>query len=494
MGAPRDTREFIEALRKAGELIEINEEVDWNLEAAAICTMSNRVGGPAVLFNKIKGYPEGYRLLGSPYAGKRRQPWRRMAIALGLDPDIPWVEWGRELAMRFEHPIKPTIVTTGPCKEEIHIGKDVNIFEFPLPYLHNGDGGRYGGTCMATITKDPDSDWVNWGNYRWMAHTKNKLGGDFQVGQHMADMYYEYERRGEPMPFCIAIGGPPAAFIASTMHIPKGYSEVDFAGGLMMEPVELVRAETNNLLVPAHAEVIIEGEVRPGERWDEGPFGEFDGFMNTPRRPQPVYRITAITHRKNPIWPFVVEGTRYNDSCSVPSGTWGPILVRAATAAGLPVWNCQNLPEASWAWPIFTAEIPDKGTVAELSDFMWSMTFFVWVDKSSMCDPDVDIMDSSDFIEDFVNYLRPDRIYRSRENKPMSNIVAWASIDEKMQGYSANLIYDTTTHPGDEPKQRMRVENLYAPEKLAALQEKWRQLGLPGEFRPKKFEKMFQWV
>ena len=112
-----DQRDYIAALKKHGELIEIEEEIHWNLEAAAICTMSNRVGGPAVWFKNIKGYPKGYTLLGSPYAGKRYQPWRRMAITLGLDPDIPWNEWGRELAMRYTHPIKPTIVSTGPVKQ-----------------------------------------------------------------------------------------------------------------------------------------------------------------------------------------------------------------------------------------------------------------------------------------------------------------------------------------------------------------------------------------
>jgi 4-hydroxy-3-polyprenylbenzoate decarboxylase len=486
-----DLRDYIAALKKHGELIEIEEEVDWNLEAAAICTMSNRVGGPAVWFKNIKGYPKGYTLLGSPYAGKRHQCWRRMAIALGLDPDISWNEWGRELAMRYTHPIKPTIVSTGPVKKNKMIGKEVNIFKFPLPYLHNGDGGRYGGTCTTQITKDPDSDWVNWGNYRWMAHTKNKLGGDFQVGQHMPDMYYEYERRGEPMPFCIAIGGDPAIFIASTMAIPKGYSEVDFVGGMRMEPIELVRAETNNLLVPANAEVVIEGEVRPGERWDEGPFGEFDGYMNTPRRPQPVYRITAITWRDDPIWPFIVEGTRFNDSCSAVSANWGPILAKAARANGLPVWNVISLPEASWAWPIWSTEVPDHGYIGECSDFMWSMTTFVWVDKSSITDPDVDLNDSAEFLEDFFCNLRYDRIYRSRENKPMSNIVAWASIDEKLEGYSCNLVYDTSTHPGDEPKQRIKFENVFPEDVQEKVIQKWKELGFEEEFKLKKLEPMF---
>jgi len=308
----------------------------------------------------------------------------------------------------------------------------------------------------------------------------------------MSDMYYECERRGEPMPFCIAMGGDPAIFIAATMAIPKGYSEVDFVGGMRMEPVELVRAETNNLLVPANAEFIIEGEVRPGERWDEGPFGEFDGYMNTPRRPQPVYRINAITWRDDPIWPFIVEGTRFNDSCSAVSANWGPILAKAARASGMPVWNVINLPEASWAWPVWSTDVPDRGYIGECSDFMWSMTFFVWVDKSSITDPDVDLNDSSEFLEDFVTNVRHDRIYRSRENKPMSNIVAWASIEEKLQGYNANLIYDTSTHPGDEPKQRIKFETVFPADVQEKAIKKWKELGFKEEFKLKKLESMFK--
>ncbi len=488
--APITIREYIERLKEYGEVVEINEEVGWNLEASAFCTMSNRIEGPALLFNKLKGYPEGYRLLGSPYGGTRKNSWKRLAIGLGLEPDISYEEFCRELFMRFTHPIKPTVVSTGPCKEEIHIGKEANIFEFPIPYIHNGDGGRYGGTIVCIITKDPDSDWVNWGNYRWMAHTKNKLGGDFQIGQHMPDMYYEYERRGEPMPFCMAIGGAPASWIASTLAIPKGYSEADFVGGMLMQPVELVRAETNNLLVPAHAEVIIEGEVRPGERWDEGPFGEYDGFMNTPRRPQPVYRIHAITHRKNPTWPFCAEGTRFNDSAAIPSSTYGGILTGAMKFSGLPVTNLRALPEAAWMSVVTLADFKEKGQIGEMFDFLWSLSFLAWYHKLVLSDPGFDLIDTGDFLEDIGCHLRPDRIYWSDNIKNIANIAAWADVEDRQRGYTESVTLDITLHPGDEPKQRMRVEDIYDTKKLQNYEKKFKEIGI-GEFERKKIESLF---
>jgi 4-hydroxy-3-polyprenylbenzoate decarboxylase len=487
---PINLREYLDLLKEYGEIKEINEEVDWNLEASAFATMSNRIGGPALLFNKLKGYPDGYKLVGSPYGGTRENTWKRLAIGMGLEPDCTYEEFSREIFMRFTHPIKPTVVSSGPCKEEIHIGKEASIFEFPIPYIHNGDGGRYGGTISSIITKDPNSDWVNWGNYRWMAHTKNKLGGDFQVGQHMPDMYYTAERAGEALPFCIAIGGPPASWIASCLAIPKGYSEADFVGGIMMQPVELVRAETNNLLVPAQAEVVIEGEIRPLERWDEGPFGEYDGFMNTPRRPQPVYRITAITHRKNPIYPFCAEGTRFNDSAAVPSSIYGGVLAGAMKFSGLPVTNMRCIPEGAWMGGVVLTDIKEKGQAGEIFDFLWSLPFLSWYHKLHVTDSQYDVLDTGDFLEDIGCFLRPDRLRYSDNIKNIANVAAWADVEDRKKGFCESVTLDITTHPGDEPKNRMRVEDMYGEEKLSKYEAKLNEIGV-GKFQRKRIESLF---
>src|SRR3989337_3423539 len=148
-----DLSEFIERLRERGDLIEINNEVDWNLEAGAIMRRCNETNERAQLFNNIKGYPKGFRLLGSPLANLRR-----VAIALEMGPESSYREILDEYIKRRKNIIKPIIVSDGPCKENIYKGEEVDLFKFPAPLIHAGDGGRYIGTWDVGACKDPDSD------------------------------------------------------------------------------------------------------------------------------------------------------------------------------------------------------------------------------------------------------------------------------------------------------------------------------------------------
>lgn len=456
-------REYLDTLKRFNLLSEVDCEVDWNLEASAVMAMIYRLEGPAVHFKKIKDYPAGYSLVGGLYSGTRKKPWQKIALALGLNPDISLESWYNVFLRRVSQPIKPVIVPSGPCKEEKHTGDDVNIFEFPLPYVHLGDAGRYGGTMPTTFTRHPYRDWQNCGNYRWMAHNKNALGGDFQPGQHMADMYFEYERMGKAMPFCMAFGVNPTLDLAAAVSLSVGVNEIDVAGGLQEKPVELVKAETNNLLVPAHAEVIIEGEVRPGERLPEGPFGEYDGFM-VKRRLQPVYRVTAITHRRNPIWPMAPEGFRFNDTAAMSSAILAPVLGRSMAALGFRDVNFYNVPEACWAWPVVATRVPDEGYLGTLISAAWSIPFMAWMDKLMIVDPDVNLADTEEVLEELITRAMPDRIYQSKPNKPLPMVEAWATYEELLAGQSACLTYDCTTHPGDKKPVRVRYENLCSEE------------------------------
>lgn len=342
-----DLREFMEALDKAGELVTIEVEVDWNLEAGAIMRRTYEIGAPAVHFKKIRGYPQGYTLLGAPMGRGRRGTWSKLAIALEMDPDIPYRALFQEFHRRVSSPIKPYQVSTGPCKENILMGKEVNLFKFPAPYLHDGDGGRYIGTWHCTITKDPDTGWVNWGLYRLMIHTKNRMGGLVWPHQHIGMMYYgKYEARNEPMPFAIAIGTEPAATIVASMGFRAGLNEADMAGGLRREPAQLVKCETSELLVPATAEIVLEGVVMPKERWDEGPFGEFSGYRASPRMPRPVFRVECITYRDNPILTASCMGVPI-DEAHLVSHSLGQDsdVLEALKEAGVPVRGVYCPPE-----------------------------------------------------------------------------------------------------------------------------------------------------
>ncbi|MBI2876035.1 MAG: UbiD family decarboxylase, partial [Candidatus Tectomicrobia bacterium] len=317
-----DFRRFLKRLEEVGELKTIPDETHWSLEAAALCAMTNRVGGPAIFFPKVKGYPSGHGLAGSLLTGpgtmfyQERTPWGRIAVALGLDKGISYEALMEVLIERRLHPIPPLRVSTGPCKEVIARDREADLFSLPFPYLYEGDGGRYG-TCQVLIVKDPEMDWVNWGVYRFMLLTQDRLAIHMGPRSHIGAIYRKYERRGEPMPCCIALGVEPAALLAAATTLPVGLSEAEVAGGFKQDPIELVKAEANDLLVPARAEAILEGYIPPGERAMEGPF--VDLIRRTEPQPRPVFHLTALTRRQAPILPFVAEGAKVSDSLAIRS-------------------------------------------------------------------------------------------------------------------------------------------------------------------------------
>ena len=137
------------------------------------------------------------------------------------------------------------MVKHGPCKENIQIGDDVDLLKFPVPMLHDGDGGRYIGTWHATITKDPHSDWVNWGMYRHMLHSKNSMGIFLASStKHFGTHFHSYHNQNKNLEVAIAIGMEPVSSICAANPVPFGVSEVSIAGALRGEPVELVKCET----------------------------------------------------------------------------------------------------------------------------------------------------------------------------------------------------------------------------------------------------------
>jgi 4-hydroxy-3-polyprenylbenzoate decarboxylase len=257
-----DLRAYIEALEKEGEVVRIRKEVDWNLELSGIIRRSYDLKAPAPLFENIKGYPGGYRILGAPIGLSDRQgrSLARLAISLGFPADSTFTEIVERCTGRRKERIKPVVVDTGPCKENIFLGDQVNLLELPVPFFHKGDGGRYIGTWHIVVTKDPETNWVNWGMYRLMVIDKETMGCLLRPDQHIGLHYYQkYELMGRPMEFAVAIGTEPVSSIVGAVRVPAGVDEVDVAGGLRGEPIELVKCETVNLYVPATSEIVIEG-------------------------------------------------------------------------------------------------------------------------------------------------------------------------------------------------------------------------------------------
>lgn len=330
----KDLREFLDRLEDENQLVHVREEVDWNLEIGAITKRLFDLRGPAPLFENIKDHP-GKRLV-SGLLGPSNPITARYALALEIPKDTTPTDIMEEFLRRMKNPIKPRLVKNGPCKENVKTGEDVDILEFPSPIVHEGDGGRYIGTWHTNITKDSDTGWVNWGTYRMMVYDKKTTAVSYGPARHIRSHLEKYRSRGENMPMATAIGTEPACAIASGTSIGYGLDEVDLAGGLKREPVDLVKCETIDLEVPATAEIVLEGEVSINETQEEGPFGEYHGYMGS-KTIAPVYHVKCITYRDNPIMTASNMSTPIHDSAVLSAISSPAEVLNLLRNSGYPV-------------------------------------------------------------------------------------------------------------------------------------------------------------
>ena len=300
----KDVRQWLQAADEDRELRAI-KGAHWNLEMSGLVEILYREGArplPLVLFDEIPGYPAGFRTLFGVLASPRRLA-RALCLPHSDDPTALLQSWRAK--MRALKGIPPKVVGTGPVMENRLSGGEVNLEIFPSPFFHESDGGRYLGTGCSVILKDPDTGWVNVGTYRCMFVDRNRLALHMLESQHGAMINEKYFSRGKAAPVAVAIGVDPTLwFFSCDRMTPWGVSEYDYAGGTKGEPVEVIAAPYTGLPVPAHAEIVIEGECHPGELIDEGPFGEWHGYYANNALvpvPEPVIRVKGILHRNDPI-------------------------------------------------------------------------------------------------------------------------------------------------------------------------------------------------
>ena len=315
--AYRDLRAFIEKLEKAGELKRIAVEVDPVLEIAEITDRVTRAGGPALLFEKPKGssHPLLINMLGSR---------RRIELALEVD-SVDDVASRIRGYLDFQSPqgifekIKmlpklaeigaffPKTVKTGPCKQVIR-RENFSLAEFPILKCWPQDGGRFI-TWPLVITSNPETHKRNVGVYRMQVFDDRSTGMHWQTQKHGAEHFRRAQsRHGEgKLEVAVAIGSDPVTCLAGILPVPPDMDEMMFAGFLRREPVEMVPCETVDLEVPANAEIVLEGYVQLNELRTEGPFGDHTGFYSLEGE-YPVFHITCMTHRKDPIYLTTIVG------------------------------------------------------------------------------------------------------------------------------------------------------------------------------------------
>lgn len=480
----KDLREYIVKLEKEGELQRIREEVDWNLEVGAIIRRCCDLGAPAPLFENIKGYPPGFRILGAPVGPSARKGgyYARIAISLGLSPESSAASLIEAFAKaRYLRPLKPKLVSTGPCKENILTGKEVNLLKFPVPLIHGGDGGRYIGTWHTVVTRDPDTGWTNWGIYRLMVHDAKTMGGIIAGFQHIGLHYYDkYEARNKPMPFAVAIGTEPVTPLVASATLPQGVNEVDTIGALRGKPLEVVKCETVDLEVPATSEIVIEGEVSPYERREEGPFGEYSGYQFPARDKKPVYKVTAITHRHDPILTVACPGVPVEDDHMSIGINRAATFLDDLRSLGYPVKMVFIPPTSACHMAIVSTENKFPGIAKRIASAIWATKGGRSVPKIMVVEDDIDATDMNQVFWAFCTRNHPDKGIFKVTDTSAAPLLAFLSPDEKRKAITANVLFDCLwpkDWPQDSMPKKASFDCLWPKEIQEKVINKWHQYG-----------------
>jgi len=309
-----DLRDFIDECEKIGELKRIKAEVDWDLELSHVCKHNEaRGGGKALLFENIKGV-SNVSVLGSSLTTDKR-----LAIALGMPHTYTLCQMAKEwVAQTSKDRIPPVEVSEGPVVENVMEGDSVDLLSLPVPRFAPEDGGRYIGTAVSIVTQDADTGWTNVGTYRMQLLDRNHTAIQIHHGKHADLMLDRYRELGKPMPAAAVIGSAPVLFLISSSTAPWGVSEYELASAIRGEPLEVIKSDLTGLLIPARAEIVLEGEINPDRSTysQEGPFGEYTGYYSAKAEEEylePVFVVKRVLQRNNPVFWITTTGQPITD-------------------------------------------------------------------------------------------------------------------------------------------------------------------------------------
>ncbi|MEQ9617807.1 MAG: UbiD family decarboxylase [Deltaproteobacteria bacterium] len=450
MNRIKDIRDYITILKSIGELQEIDEEVDLNLEIGAIIRRVCELRAPAPLFNKIKGIQNGARVLGAPagLSSQKGLKMSRIACSLGFKPDTDPNEIVNTLANSIiKEGIQPVTVKEGICHENLYVGEEVDLTSLPAPYIHKGDAGRYFNTWGTVVVETPDKTWTNWSIARIMLIDKNRMTGLVAPQQHLGIIHKMWNDRGKPTPFALALGCEPAVPFFSATPLPENVSEADIMGAHFGEPVEVVPCKTVDLEVPATCEIVIEGTISDTEKISEGPMGEFAGYMGE-AHPEPVFKATAITHRNNPILPVVSAGFPVEDTQTCCGIMYSALLLAELRKKGFPATSCFGVLESALHWFVVTVSRTDLSEKYALKlthaakDIIFESKPGVDIPKVILLDDDIDPSNLNEVIWAYATRCHPDtdaHLYTHEKTMPL---VHYLNAAEKKDMSSTKVIYN----------------------------------------------------
>ncbi len=295
----QDLRAYLDLVRSKNpaDVVTVSKEVDpaFELTATVVKLQTEARKRPVLTFENVKG--TDFPVLTNLHASRSR-----LALAMNAEPR----QMLRKYLDAMENPIPPCEVNSGPCKDVILTGDAVDLSALPQIVHHYDDAGAYV-TSAISFARDPESEMWNCAYNRLMITGKNTTSVHLTVGKHLWEYYKVAEARGEALPVVFAIGVHPAIALGCLAIGSIDEDERGIIGALLGEPLALVRCETIDLLAPAHAEIILETEIRPNDRIEEGPFGEFTGYSLGARQRE-VVDVKAITHRQDAVYQDITVG------------------------------------------------------------------------------------------------------------------------------------------------------------------------------------------
>lgn len=481
-------REYVEKLKEENEIVTVTQEVDWNLEMSAITRHAYDLPAPAPLFKNIKDCTPGFEVLGAPVglSPDKEHPFKRVALSLGLPVDMS----GPALVEAWSHlpdvePIPPRLVETGACKENKVFGEDIDLTKLPVPFIHYGDGGRYINTYGIFIARTPDGSWVNWAITRAMLDGPRTIAGVVIPTQDFGKIYAQWKEIGEEMPFALCLGVDPAIAMIAGYPLPSGVNEGEVIGGWYKEPVDVVKCETHDLLVPASSEIVIEGFASLEEMVPEGPMGEYGGYVWAGRsKPVPCFYVTAMTHRDNPVMPVCVAGVPTEENHT----NWGMSIAASIQNVlrrqGFPIRECFIPMESAAHWFVVSVDRErkqedDEQLAVDIGKAVFASKGGSYIPKVLVVDDDVDPGDIKQLVWALATRHHPDRRV-VLEDQYIFPLVAYLSAEEKSEAISTRVIYNCLTPFHRWPQEQRPVEASFRgyPEKLQKhVLDNWEKYG-----------------
>lgn len=483
-----DLREWIARLENEDDLARIKAKVDWNLELGAITQEVFDREGPALLFENIKDHEKtiGRKLFTGSLA-----TYPRIALMMGLPKNTPPKELVKTYMERIKKPVKPKLVKTGPVKQNIVSGDNVDLFQFPAPKWRDRDGGRFIGTCDGVVTKDPETGWTNIGLYRRQILNKNQTGITMIPGQHNWMHWRKYRKLGKKtMPVAMVNGWDPVLPMVSCSIQPPEVCEYDIMGAVRQEPIELVKCETIDLEVPANAEIVIEGEVSLDfdSFQTEGPFGEFMGYYGSLPSKKPVVTWNCITYRDDPILQGTLEGRPMNEDHYMESINNSALLWQYLSERTPGVVGVNAHPSTGWTNVFVQIDNSYIGQVYEVASGIWSLPGSFQIGKNVVVvDPDINIFNLNEIAWAFAT-----RVYPPRDiiQFPGTTLVTDPSIHPNdrvgLKGprvMAVRTLIDATKFLGNPRSEELDGER-FAPvaypsdELMQSVRNRWKELGL----------------